>query len=138
MMCRCYSDLILLTTFKERYDYLRLGGTVGKETFGYDRYLNQILYTSVEWRNFRRQIIIRDNGCDLGCDGFELFSRIFVHHINPITAEDVINRSPIVFDPENVITTSHNTHQAIHYGDETLLPLLTVERSRYDTCPWKK
>lgn len=138
MMCRCYSELILLPTFKERYDYLRLGGTVGKETFGYDRYLNQILYTSVEWRNFRRQIIIRDNGCDLGCDGFELFSRILVHHINPITAEDVLNRSPIVFDPENVITTSHNTHQAIHYGDETLLPLLPVERSRYDTCPWKK
>lgn len=138
MMCRCYSELILLPTFKERYDYLRLGGTVGKETFGYDRYLNQILYTSVEWRNFRRQIIIRDNGCDLGCDGFELFSRILVHHINPITAEDVLNRSPIVFDPENVITTSHNTHQAIHYGDETLLPLLPVERSKYDTCPWKK
>ena len=138
MMCRCYSELILLPTFKERYDYLRLGGTVGKETFGYDRYLNQILYTSVEWRNFRRQIIIRDNGCDLGCDGFELFSRILVHHINPITAEDVLNRSPIVFDLENVITTSHNTHQAIHYGDETLLPLLPVERSRYDTCPWKK
>lgn len=138
MMCRCYSELILLPTFKERYDYLRLGGTVGKETFGYDRYLNQILYTSVEWRNFRRQIIIRDNGCDLGCDGFELFSRILVHHINPITAEDVLNRSPVVFDPENVITTSHNTHQAIHYGDETLLPLLPVERSKYDTCPWKK
>ena len=136
-MYRCYSELILLPTFKERYDYLRLGGTVGKETFGYDRYLNQILYTSVEWRNFRRQIIIRDNGCDLGCDGFELFSRILVHHINPITAEDVLNRSPIVFDPENVITTSHNTHQAIHYSDETLLPLLPVERSRYDTCPWK-
>ena len=138
MMCRCYSELILLPTFKERYDYLRLGGTVGKETFGYDRYLNQILYTSVEWRNFRRQIIIRDNGCDLGCDGFELFSRILVHHINPITAEDVLNRSPVVFDPENVITTSHNTHQAIHYGDETLLPLLPVERSRYDPCPWKR
>ena len=137
-MYRCYSELILLPTFKERYDYLRLGGTVGKETFGYDRYLNQILYTSVEWRNFKRKIIIRDNGCDLGCDGFELFSRILVHHINPITAEDVLNRSPIVFDPENVITTSHNTHQAIHYGDETLLPLLPVERSRYDTCPWKK
>ena len=137
-MYRCYSELILLPTFKERYDYLRLGGTVGKETFGYDRYLNQILYTSVEWRNFKRKIIIRDNGCDLGCDGFELFSRILVHHINPITAEDILNRSPIVFDPENVITTSHNTHQAIHYGDETLLPLLPVERSRYDTCPWKK
>lgn len=138
MMYRCYSELILLPTFKERYDYLRLGGTVGKETFGYDRYLNQVVYTSVEWRNFRRQIIIRDNGCDLGCDGFELFSQILVHHINPITAEDVLNRSPIVFDPENVITTSHNTHQAIHYGDEALLPLLPVERSRYDTCPWKK
>ena len=138
MMCRCYSELFLLPTFKERYDYLRLGGTVGKETFGYDRYLNQILYTSVEWRNFRRQIIIRDNGCDLGCDGFELFSRILVHHINPITAEDVLNRSPIVFDPENVITTSHNTHQAIHYSDEGILIPDPIERKPNDTCPWKR
>ena len=134
---RSYSELIRIPTFKERYEYLRLFGKVGKETFGYDRYLNQVLYTSDEWRRFRRDIIIRDNGCDLGCEGYELQSIIIVHHINPITVEDVLNRSHMVFDPDNVISVSHNTHQAIHYGDESLLPLLPVERSRYDTCPWK-
>ena len=134
---RSYSELISIPTFKERYEYLRLFGKVGKETFGYDRYLNQVLYTSDEWRRFRRDIIIRDNGRDLGCEGYELQSRIIVHHINPITVEDVLNRSRMVFDPDNVISVSHNTHQAIHYGDESLLPLLPVERSRYDTCPWK-
>ena len=134
---RSYSELIHIPTFKERYEYLRLFGKVGKETFGYDRYLNQVLYTSDEWRRFRRDIVIRDNGCDLGCEGYELQSRIIVHHINPITVEDVLNRSYMVFDPDNVISVSHNTHQAIHYGDESLLPLLPVERSRYDTCPWK-
>lgn len=138
MKNRCYSELISIPTFKERYEYLRLFGKVGKETFGYDRYLNQVLYTSDEWRRFRRDIIIRDNGCDLGCEGYELQSRIIVHHINPITIEDVLNRSRMVFDPDNVISVSHNTHQAIHYGDESLLPLLPVERSRYDTCPWKR
>lgn len=137
-MNRSYSELIKLSTFEERYEYLRLGGRVGKETFGYDRYLNQILYTSDDWRSFRHPIIIRDNGCDLGCEGFELHSRIIVHHINPITVEDVINRSPKVFDPENVICTSLNTHQAIHYGDKTMLPLLPVERTRHDTCPWRR
>ena len=134
---RSYSELISIPTFKERYEYLRLFGKVGKETFGYDRYLNQVLYTSDEWRRFRRDIVIRDNGCDLGCEGYELQSRIIVHHINPITVKDVLNRSHMVFDPDNVISVSHNTHQAIHYGDESLLPLLPVERSRYDTCPWK-
>lgn len=137
MSIRSYSELIHIPTFKERYEYLRLFGKVGKETFGYDRYLNQVLYTSDEWRRFRRDIVIRDNGCDLGCEGYELQSRIIVHHINPITVEDVLNRSRMVFDPDNVISVSHNTHQAIHYGDESLLPLLPVERSRYDTCPWK-
>ena len=138
MMNRSYSELIKLPTFEERYKYLRIGGKVGKETFGYDRYLNQILYTSDEWRSFRNPIITRDNGCDLGCKGFELHSRIIVHHINPITVEDVVNRNPKVFDPDNVICVSHNTHQAIHYGNESMLPLLPVERSRYDTCPWRR
>lgn len=138
MTYRSYSELVALPTFLERYRYLRLGDRVGRETFGHNRYLNQILYTSDEWRSFRRDIIIRDEGCDLGCAGFELHSLITVHHINPITVEDVINRDPKVFDPENVISTSSNTHRAIHYGDESMLPILPVERSRFDTCPWRR
>lgn len=137
-MIRTYSELILLPTFEERYRYLRLEGIVGKETFGYDRYLNQILYRSQEWREFRDFIIVRDNGCDLACEGFDIPTRILVHHINPISVEDVINRSRKVFDPENAISTSHNTHQAIHYGDEKLLIVKPIERFRNDTCPWKK
>ncbi len=138
MTTRTYSDLILLPTFLERYRYLRLGGNVGLETFGHNRYLNQILYTSDRWRSFRDKIIIRDNGCDLGMEGFEIYDRILVHHINPITVEDVLNENPKVFDPDNVICTSHNTHQAIHYGDENLLITEPVERFRNDTCPWKR
>lgn len=138
MTTRTYSDLILLPTFLERYRYLRLGGNVGLETFGHNRYLNQILYTSDRWRSFRDKIIIRDNGCDLGMEGFEIYDRILVHHINPITVEDVLNENPKVFDPDNVISTSHNTHQAIHYGDENLLITEPVERFRNDTCPWKR
>lgn len=126
-----------IPTFEERYEYLRLDGVVGKATFGYDRYLNQILYTSKEWRRFRDDIIIRDNGCDLGMPGFEIPVRAIVHHINPITVEDVVNRHPKVFDPENVITVSHNTHEAIHYGNETLLIIAPNERKANDTCPWK-
>jgi hypothetical protein len=124
-------------TFEERYEYLRLGSKVGEATFGYDRYLNQILYKSPEWRRFRDEIIIRDNGCDLGCLDRELRERIIVHHINPISVEDVINRSPKVFDPENVICVSHNTHEAIHYGNEDLLVKNPIERRPNDTCPWR-
>ena len=138
MTTRTYSDLILLPTFLERYRYLRLGGNVGLETFGHNRYLNQILYTSDRWRSFRDKIIIRDNGCDLGMEGFEIYDRILVHHINPITVEDVLNENPKVFDPDNVICTSHNTHQAIHYGEENLLIIEPAERFRNDTCPWKR
>ena len=136
-MSKTYSELITIPTFEERYEYLRLDGVVGEATFGYDRYLNQILYTSKEWRKFRDDIIIRDNGCDLACPGFEIPVRAIVHHINPITVEDVVNRHPKVFDPENVITVSHNTHEAIHYGDETLLIIAPNERTPNDTCPWK-
>ncbi len=138
MTTRTYSDLMLLPTFLERYRYLRLGGNVGLETFGHNRYLNQILYTSDRWRSFRDKIIIRDNGCDLGMEGFEIYDRILVHHINPITVEDVLNENPKVFDLDNVISTSHNTHQAIHYSDENLLITEPVERFRNDTCPWKR
>lgn len=135
---RCYSELIRLPTFKERYDYLKLGGAVGAETFGFDRYLNQTLYRSAEWKRFRNKIILRDNGCDLACDGYEICGKVLVHHIDPLTIEDVINRSFKIFDPENVICTTLDTHNAIHYGDASLLVLGPVDRTPYDTCPWKK
>ena len=136
-MIRTYSELIKLPTFEERFEYLSLNGSVGQATFGYDRYLNQILYNSPEWKRFRRDIIIRDNGCDLACEGYEIRGRIIIHHINPISIEDIVNRNPMVFDPENVITTTHNTHNAIHYGDKELLVTGPIERSANDTCPWK-
>ena len=138
MILRTYSELSKLKTFEDRFRYLRLDGIVGEETFGFDRYLNQILYQSDEWKRCRRDIIIRDNGCDLGCEGFEVHGRILIHHINPITVDDIVNRNPKVFDPENLILTSHNTHQAIHYGNEDLLIRAPVERSKNDTCPWKQ
>lgn len=135
---RSYKQLLRLPTFDERYEYLRLGGIVGKSTFGFDRYLNQSLYTSDEWKSFRNQIIIRDNGCDLGIEGRDILGdRIIIHHINPLTVEDVEERSPVIFDPDNVICVSHMTHQAIHYGDQSLLPKDPIERKPYDTCPWK-
>ena len=137
-LIRTYSELITIPTFEERFEYLKLNGSVGLETFGHDRYLNQILYNSPEWRRFRPEIIVRDNGCDLACEGYEIFGKILIHHINPITAKDILNRNPKVFDPENVITTVHNTHNAIHYGDKNLLITEPIERSRNDTCPWKK
>lgn len=134
---KTYSELITLQTFEDRFNYLQLRGKVGKSTFGYNRYLNQILYNSYEWRRFRNEIIIRDNGCDLACDGYEIYGRALIHHINPITVEDIVNHNPMVFDPENVITTVHSTHNAIHYGDESLLPKSPIERKQNDTCPWK-
>lgn len=137
MILKTYSELSKLKTFEDRFQYLRLDGIVGEETFGFDRYLNQILYQSDEWKRCRRDIIIRDNGCDLGCEGFEVHGRILIHHINPITVDDIVNRNPKVFDPENLILTSHNTHQAIHYGNEDLLIRAPLERSKNDTCPWK-
>ncbi len=135
---RSYSELITLPTFEERFEYLKLDGAVGLETFGYDRYLNQILYRSSEWKRLRNGIIIRDNGCDLGCEGFEIYDRILIHHINPITIEDVLKRRPNVFDPDNLISTSHNTHNAIHYGDVELLTIAPIERTKNDTCPWRR
>lgn len=137
MNIRTYSELITIPTFEERYNYLKLNGIVGKETFGYDRYLNQLLYRSSDWRSFRDRIIIRDNGCDLACKGFELQSRIIIHHIDPITVEDILNKHPKVFDPENVVSTSHNTHLAIHYGDKNLISITPINRHKNDTCPWK-
>lgn len=137
MNTKRYSELITISTYEERFKYLQLKGAVGNDTFGYDRYLNQILYNSPEWKRLRNQIIIRDNGRDLGCEGYEIYGRILIHHMNPITVEDIVSRDPIVFDPENLICVSHNTHNAIHYGDESLLILAPVERTKNDTCPWR-
>lgn len=138
MIVRTYSKLILLPTFEERFRYLKLGGIVGKETFGVDRYLNQVLYRSDEWKRVRREVIIRDNGCDLGMDGFDIHGRIIVHHMNPITVEDIEQRRDYIFDPEYLVATSHNTHNAIHYGDESLSILAPIDRTKNDTCPWKR
>jgi hypothetical protein len=135
---RTYSELVQLSTFEERYRYLRLLGAVGKETFGFDRYLNQLFYRSPEWKEVRNQVIIRDNGCDLGIEGREIQGRVLIHHMNPITAEDIRERSDLLLNPEFLITTAHNTHQAIHYGDESLLILTPTIRSRNDTCPWRQ
>ena len=135
---KSYSELITLPTFEERFEYLRLNGTVGSETFGHDRYLNQTLYRSPEWKRFRHKIIIRDNGCDLACEGYEIYEKVLIHHINPITIKDILERNSMVFDPENAVCTVLNTHNAIHYGDENLLITAPIERSRNDTCPWRK
>ena len=116
MYSRCYSELTSLKTFEERFEYLRLDGVVGIETFGYDRYLNQLLYRSSEWKKIRNEIIVRDNGCDLGMDGHEIFISPLIHHINPITIDDIKNRNPIIFDSDNLITKTLPTHNAIHYG----------------------
>lgn len=136
---RTYSELVELSTFEERYEYLRLGGKVGEETFGFDRYLNQVLYTSPEWRSLRNQIITRDCGCDLGVPGREIPDgvKIYIHHMNPITVEDIANRSDFVFNPEYLICTIKNTHDAIHYGDSELLYKDPIVRSKNDTCPWR-
>lgn len=137
MRTKTYSELITLPTFEERFEYLQLKGIVGQETFGFDRYLNQILYNSKEWKHLRNEIIVRDNGCDLALEGFEIHGRILIHHINPITIDDVIKRREMVFDPENLICVTHNTHNAIHYGDKSLLITGPIERRANDTCPWK-
>ena len=135
---RTYSELSRLPTFLERFNYLKLGGTVGKTTFGFDRYLNQIFYQrSAEWKQLRDQIIIRDNGCDLGIEDRAIGGRILIHHLNPITEDDILEQSDFLLNPEYLICTSHNTHNAIHYGDSNLLVLEPVVRTKNDTCPWK-
>lgn len=137
MSIRTYSELITIPTFEERFEYLQLKGSVGKDTFGYDRYLNQVLYRSPEWKRLRNQIIIRDDGCDLACDGYDVYGKVLVHHLNPITVEDVLARSRKVFDPDNLVCVSHNTHNAIHYGDVDLLVTGPITRTKNDTCPWR-
>jgi len=136
-MIRCYKDLSRLESFMERYQYLKIHGKVGEETFGLDRYINQSLYKSQRWKNIRSQVIIRDNGCDLGVDGHEIDRYIVVHHMNPITLEDIEEERDVVFDPEYLICCTSRTHQAIHFGDEGLLPKDYVERRPNDTCLWR-
>lgn len=129
----------MLPTFEERYRYLRMTGRIGEETFGFDRYLNQALYRSPRWRRIRNEVIIRDEGCDLGILDRMIFDKIIVHHMNPLTVEQVESEDPDIFNPDYLICTCHSTHNAIHYGDEGLLiPSSFAERSRYDTCPWRK
>ena len=137
MSIRTYSELITIPTFEERFEYLQLKGSVGKDTFGYDRYLNQVLYRSPEWKRLRNQIIIRDAGCDLACDGYDVYGKVLIHHLNPITVEDVLARSRKVFDPDNLVCVSHNTHNAIHYGNVDLLVTGPIIRTKNDTCPWR-
>lgn len=138
-MIRTYSELMLLPTFEDRYKYLRLGSKVGEDTFGLERYLNQILYRSKRWRSIRNEVIVRDDGCDLAIKDRPIFDKILVHHLNPITLEQIEDEDPDIFDPEYLVCTSHQTHNAIHYGDSSfLIPSSFAERSKYDTCPWRK
>lgn len=137
MNIRSYSELILLPTFEERFEYLKLSGTVGKETFGFDRYLNQNFYRSTAWKRVRDQVIVRDNGCDLGIDDRLIYRNVIIHHMNPITDKDILNLTSILLNPEYLICVSHNTHNAIHYGDENLLIKGPIVRTKNDTCPWK-
>lgn len=134
---KTYQELITFDNFLDRFEYLKLTGAVGDETFGCHRWLNQTLYRSPEWRKLRDRVIIRDNGCDLGIEGREIHGQIIIHHLNPITMEDIVNRDPKVFDMNNVITTMLSTHNAIHYGDSSGLVLDPVDRRANDTCPWR-
>lgn len=132
-----YSELILLQTFKERFEYLKLNGKVGEDTFGWDRYLNQTFYRSAKWRHIRDQVIVRDNGCDMGLEGYPIYGKILIHHINPITADDISHSDEeVLIDLDNLVCVSLATHNAIHYGDESLIPQDPIVRKPGDTCPW--
>ena len=138
MSIKTYTELSQLNSFEDRYRYLRLGGSVGIDTFGFDRYLNQIFYRSDKWKHIRDKIILRDNGCDLGVEGYEIYGRILIHHMDPITINDIEQESEFLLDPEFLISTTHNTHNAIHYGNEDLLIKVPLERTKFDTCPWRR
>lgn len=135
-MDKTYTELSRFHTFEERFEYLRLYGDVGRETFGFDRYLNQQFYRSYEWKRVRDFVIVRDNGCDLGVNGYEIHENALIHHINPISPDDIIHGEEWILDPEFLITTTHNTHNAIHYSDVSLLPKVVVERTPGDTKLW--
>ena len=138
MIIRTYTELMKLATFEERYRYLKLVAKVGEETFGFERYLNQQFYHSQEWKSIRAQIILRDNACDLGIPGREMDKGIIIHHMNPITKDDLIHQSDFLLNPDYLICVSKKTHSAIHYGDDKLLFEGVVERSKNDTCPWRR
>lgn len=135
---RTYDELIQIPTFKERFEYLKLIGEVGKDTFGFDRYLNQNFYKSPIWRRIRNEVILRDNGCDLAHPDFPIAGKIIIHHMNPVDTDDVIYQREILLNPEYLICVSHMTHNAIHYGSQELLPSDPIERKPNDTCPWRK
>lgn len=137
-MMKTYTELLKFPTFEDRFNYLMLQGAVAEETFGFDRWLNQNFYKSAEWRSIRDFVIIRDGGCDLAMDGYEIYDKIIVHHMNPIEQSDILHSSDILINPEYLVCVSHNTHNAIHYGDASLLMTAPIERRPGDTCPWKR
>lgn len=136
-MIRTYSELSKLETFEDRFNYLKVEGSVGIDTFGFDRYLNQALYRTSKWKKVRDQVIIRDRGCDLGVADHEIYKGIIIHHMNPITKRDILNEDPNVYDPEFLICTCLNTHNAIHFSNESILLREPIERKKGDTCPWR-
>ena len=137
MSIRTYSELIAFPTFEERFKYLQLNGQVGESTFGFDRYMNQVFYRSQKWKSIRDFVIIRDCGCDLGVEGYDIHGKIIIHHMNPLSMRDIETESDFLLNPDFLICTTHNTHNAIHYGDENLLVTAPVERAKNDTCPWR-
>ena len=137
MIIRTYNELMLLPTFEERFEYLKLSGRVGKETFGFDRWLNQKFYRSAEWKHLRDKVIIRDNGCDLGVEGREIYGKILIHHMNPISKKDILERTDLLLNPMYLISVTKQTHDAIHYSDDSILMKDPIVRSRNDTCPWR-
>lgn len=137
MSIRTYSELITLPTFEERFKYLQLNGQVGESTFGFDRYMNQVFYRSQKWKSIRDFVIIRDCGCDLGVEGYDIHGKIIIHHMNPLSIRDIETESDFLLNPDFLICTTHNTHNAIHYGDENLLVTAPIERTKNDTCPWR-
>lgn len=137
MSIRTYSELITLHTFEERFKYLQLNGQVGESTFGFDRYMNQVFYRSQKWKSIRDFVIIRDCGCDLGVEGHDIHGKIIIHHMNPLSMRDIETESDFLLNPDFLICTTHNTHNAIHYGDENLLVIAPIERTKNDTCPWR-
>ena len=137
MSIRTYSELITFSTFEERFKYLQLNGQVGESTFGFDRYMNQVFYRSQKWKSIRDFVIIRDCGCDLGVEGYDTHGKIIIHHMNPLSMRDIETESDFLLNPDFLICTTHNTHNAIHYGDENLLVTAPIERTKNDTCPWR-
>ena len=137
MNIRTYSELIAFPTFEERFKYLQLNGQVGESTFGFDRYMNQVFYRSQKWKSIRDFVIIRDCGCDLGVEGYDIHGKIIIHHMNPLSMRDIETESDFLLNPDFLICTTHNTHNAIHYGDENLLVTAPIERTKNDTCPWR-